>query len=504
MAGRHWIGAALAAAGLVVAFAWGQAPLVLGRDIPAAPREFRAAWVATVDNIDWPSRPGLPVDRQRAELDEILDTALAMRLNALILQVRPACDALYPTSLEPWSEWLTGRQGRAPSPAWDPLAHAIAGAQQRGLELHVWFNPFRAKHRAAESPIVPDHPARDWMVEYGEELWLDPGIAAARAHSLRVILDVVERYDVDGVHVDDYFYPYPVGGKEFPDDASYAAYRRGGGALSRSDWRRSNVDAFVQTLHEEVKKRKRWVKVGISPFGIARPGVPAGIEAGLDQYEALAADVRKWVREGWCDYLSPQLYWPIGRKAQSYRTLLGFWADEVPRDMHLWVGNYTSQAVTDARGWSVGELVDQIALTRAEPRATGNVHFSFKVLRDDQKRVRTRLREGPYELPALVPASPWLDDTAPAAPGLRVDVVDGDLEIRWTADDDARWRGVYLLCGDQWVMIEAVGKRPGIVITRTQLERLAVRAVAVSSVDRCGNESERVVRMLEGGRRSGG
>lgn len=496
MAGRLCSGA-LACAVLALG-ARSQDSLQLGASIPEAPREFRGVWVATVDNIDWPSRPGLSVDAAQRELDVILDASSSMRLNAVLFQVRPACDALYRSDLEPWSEWLTGMQGRAPAGGFDPLAYAIEGAQRRGLELHAWINPFRAKHRAAKSPLASDHPVRSAMVEYAGELWLDPGRADARAHSLQVCLDIVTRYDVDGLHMDDYFYPYPSGGKAFPDDSTYSAYRASGGRLDRSGWRRANVDSFVQTLHARIKDTKPWVKFGISPFGIVRPGVPAGIKAGIDQYEDLAADVRKWVREGWCDYLSPQLYWPIGQKAQSYTTLLRYWSDLVPDGrMHLWIGNYASQAVSGKTGWSVAELLSQVERTRADAGATGNVFFSMKVLRDDSERVRTKLREGLYELPALIPASPWLDDDAPAAPGLRVQrTAEGDLEVRWAEDADARWRTLYVLCGDRWVLLEVVGRRPGIAVTGRQLERLGARAIAVSAVDRCGNESERVVRAL--------
>lgn len=497
MAGRLCSGALCGA--ILVHAALAQEPLQLGAGIPRAPREFRGAWVATVDNIDWPSRSGISSDAARRELDAILDSAASMRLNAVLFQVRPACDALYRSDLEPWSEWLTGTQGRAPADGFDPLAHAIEGAQRRGLELHAWINPFRGKHRAARSPLVADHPMRNAMVEYAGEMWLDPGRADARAHSLQVCLDIVTRYDVDGLHMDDYFYPYPSGGKPFPDDRSFADYRSSGGRLGRSDWRRANVDSFVQTLHARIKDAKPWVKFGISPFGIVRPGVPSGIQAGIDQYEDLAADVRKWVREGWCDYLSPQLYWPIGQKAQSYATLLQYWSDLVPDGrMHLWIGNYASQAVSGKSGWSTGELLAQVERTRADVGATGNVFFSMKVLRDDAERLRTKLREGPYQLPALIPASLWLDDDPPAAPGLRVErTAEGDLEVRWTEDPDARWRTLYVLCEDRWVLLEVVGRRPGIAVTGRQLERLGARAVAVSAVDRCGNESERVVRSLQ-------
>ncbi|MBK8979568.1 MAG: family 10 glycosylhydrolase [Planctomycetes bacterium] len=467
-------------------------------DEPPAPRrEFRGAWVATVANIDWPSAPGLPVVQQQRELDAILDAALDLRLNALVFQVRPAGDALYRSELEPWSEWLTGKQGVAPAPEWDPLEHAVRGAHARGIELHAWFNPFRARHRGAKSPLAAGHFAqtRGMAVEYGDWLWFDPGVADVRQHTLRVILDVVRRYDVDGVHIDDYFYPYPESGRPFPDDASFAAYRQQGGELPRADWRRANVDGFVERLYSAVKREKGWVKVGISPFGIVRPGVPDGIQAGVDQYADLYADVRRWLREGWCDYVAPQLYWPIAQRPQSYARLLDYWAGIKPDHVHLWIGNNTIQAVSGARGWSVDELLEQLGLTREQPRATGNVHYSMKALRDDMRGISRRLREGPYATAALVPASTWLDAVPPARPDLSVRERDGDLEVRWNADQDAFLHPVYLRCDATWLLIEVVGGgKPGLLLTRAQRDKLGVTAVAVSAVDRFGNESERALR----------
>ena len=299
---------------------------------PPEPREFRAAWVATVANIDWPSRPGLAPDVQRAEALALLDRAAAIGLNALILQVRPAGDAFYASALEPWSEYLTGAQGRAPVPAWDPLAWWVGQAQARGLELHVWFNPFRARHSAAKSPLAAPHlgvrqPSA--VRRYGEQLWMDPGEPAAAAHTLAVVADVVRRYDIDGVHIDDYFYPYPVKAGEadlpFPDDAAYARHRQGGGTLSRDDWRRANVDAMVQELHATVRRLKPWVRFGISPFGLGRPDRrPPGM-TGFSQYDKLHADVERWLENGWLDYLAPQLYWPIDREGQAFPVLLDYW-----------------------------------------------------------------------------------------------------------------------------------------------------------------------------------
>ena len=464
---------------------------------PPAPREFRAAWVATVDNIDWPSRKGLPVQQQKKELEQILDRARHLRLNALVLQVRPACDAFYPSPHEPWSEWLTGVQGRAPSPKWDPLAFAIAGAHARGLELHAWFNPFRARHAASKSKSARNHVSRtqDLCVRYGDQLWMDPGVSRARRHTLRVILDVVTRYDVDGIHIDDYFYPYPVGGKAFPDEASYRRYRSAGGRLDRDDWRRSNVDSLIEKLYQGIKKSKPWVKFGISPFGIYRPGVPRGIKAGLDQYGQLYADVKKWWREGWCDYLSPQLYWPIDQRAQSYPVLLSWWADQNKKKRHLWVGNYASRVLAD-KPWPTREIIDQVGVTRRHRGATGNIHFSFKALLGARSSLGRELERGPYATPALVPASPWLDDEPPAVPelSLRPDGR-GGLELRWPRAVDVQWRSVYLLTGTRWRLVEVLpASKAGMRLTRDNLRGLRVGAVAVAAVDRCGNESRRAVR----------
>ncbi len=395
-------------------------------DLPPVAREFRGVWVASVANIDWPSAPGLTTAEQQAELLAILDRAVELRLNAVVLQVRPAGDALYASKLEPWSEYLTGEQGRAPEPYYDPLAFAVEEAHRRGLELHAWFNPFRARADGAKSAPDRRHISRarpELVRTYGRMKWMDPGEGAVREHSLRVVLDVVRRYDIDGVHIDDYFYPYrefrngrPI---QFPDGPSWTRYRRGGGRLSRDDWRRSNVDRFVRLLYERVKAEKPSVKVGISPFGIWRPGHPAGI-TGLDPYEQLYADSRKWLVNGWADYFVPQLYWPSWQTAQSYPALLDWWASQNPKGRHLWPGNFTNRVGEDGpRGWRADELLHQIALTRAQEGASGNVHFSMRTLLANTDAVGDRLALGPYLEPALVPASPWLGDDAPPRPELR-------------------------------------------------------------------------------------
>ncbi|MCW5942166.1 MAG: family 10 glycosylhydrolase [Fimbriimonadaceae bacterium] len=392
--------------------------------LPEPPREFRAAWVATVDNIDWPSKKGLPVAQQKAELAKIVDVAAGMGLNALVFQVRPHADAMYASKLEPWSEYLTGECGKAPNPSWDPLEFVVAKCHERGLELHAWFNPYRAWHPAAKGPIPATHIAKthpEIVKQYGTYLWMDPGEPEVQRRSLDVMLDVVKRYDVDGIHMDDYFYPYPIRGQDFPDEPSWRKSRPEVHGLSRSDWRRRNVDDFVRDLYAGIKRSKPWVKFGISPFGIYRPGIPKGIQAGVDQYEGLYADALKWFREGWCDYFTPQLYWPINQKPQSYPVLLNWWVEQNAMGRHLWPGNYSSRLDPKGGNWPLGELTQQIVLTRQAVKDPGNVHFSFKTFLKNWKGARQALAKDQYAVPALVPASPWLGDKAPAAPrGVRV------------------------------------------------------------------------------------
>ena len=418
---RLWRVAALLLAA-VPRFAIGQvgAPADTGAraagDPPPIAREFRGVWVASVANIDWPSRVGLSTAEQQAELITLLDSAVSLRLNAVLLQVRPAADALYASKIEPWSEFLTGVEGQAPSPWYDPLAFAVREAHARGLELHAWFNPYRAGTPQQKSRHSASHVSRtmpSYVKKYGPYLWMDPGEPAVRRRTVRVVLDVVRRYDIDGVHLDDYFYPYQEYNRrgaviDFPDSRSWKRYRSGGGKLSRGDWRRHNVDLLVQELNTGVHDVKPWVRFGISPFGIWRPGNPPSI-TGYDAYARLYADSRKWLRNGWLDYFTPQLYWPIAQTAQSYPTLLGWWVGENAKQRHIWVGNYTNKAGANGeRGWRADEVIAQIAVTRAQSGATGNVHFSGRAFLENPDSLHEKLRAGPYADVALVPATRWL------------------------------------------------------------------------------------------------
>src|SRR6218665_3648571 len=322
---------------------------------PPAPREFRAAWVATVANIDWPSKPGLSTAEQQAEMRRMLDGGGGRGLNAIIFQIRTSADALYASPLEPWSEYLSGVQGQAPEPFYDPLALWIAEAHQRGLELHAWFNPFRARQSNARSAPSAGHLSQtrpDWVKRYGDQLWIDPGEPGAAEHSLAVFMDVLQRYDVDGIHIDDYFYPYPVTDPaskqeiDFPDEPSWQRYLQSGGRLARADWRRQNVDRLIERLHQGLRtSSKPWVRFGISPFGLPKPALrPEGI-AGFSQYDKLYADVERWLAEGWLDYLVPQLYWPMAQKPQAFGPLLDYWHAQNARARHIWPGLFTSRVL---------------------------------------------------------------------------------------------------------------------------------------------------------------
>ena len=552
---------------------------------PPVPREFRGVWVASVGNIDWPSKPGLPSFEQQAELIAILDRAHALNLNAVLLQVRPAADALYASKLEPWSAFLTGLEGRAPEPYYDPLEFAVREAHARGLELHAWVNPYRAKYASATSPhaathIATTHPAL--VHAYGKAEWIDPGEPAVLTRSLAVILDIVKRYDIDGIHIDDYFYPYPENGAdgqvlEFPDGKAYAAYAKRGGTLARDDWRRQNVDLLVAALYARTKALKPHVQVGISPFGIWRPGYPAQIK-GFDSYAKLYADARHWLREGWIDYFTPQLYWPIAQVPQAYPVLLDWWMGENVKGRHLWPGHYTTRGANPTGAWSVDEISNQVRATRAA-KAGGDIHFSMRPLmpsaamataataapaaqparrdsavplrrdsapqarRDSAPQARRdsalpatstaalgaapsptpasaamvpapidplfdRLKRDVYQVPALAPATPWLETRGMPAPGAAIgaDTASREIVVRmspgagravahWTVRVFAHgaWRTFILPGAERQVVVapagdvveravvtavDRVGIESAVVVARAPIKRLAMKARA--------------------------
>jgi uncharacterized lipoprotein YddW (UPF0748 family) len=483
------------------------------QSIPRADREFRAVWVATVGNIDWPSKPGLSTEEQQREALAILDTIVALNMNAVILQVRPHCDALYASTLEPWSYYLTGVQGKAPDPLYDPLEFWIEESHKRSLELHAWFNPYRAHltrgNEITDSSIVRKRP--DLAKKINEGIyWLDPSKKGTQDLSFNVVMDVVKRYDVDGIHFDDYFYPYNDG--QFPDDDSWEEYTKGGGTLSREDWRRSNVNAFVERVYKGIKNEKKYVKFGISPFGIWRPKNPPSI-AGYDQYNMLYADARLWLNNGWVDYFTPQLYWTINQIPQSFPVLLGWWAKENTLKRNLWPGMIINRPREEK---TADEIINQIMITRGiVPDAPGQVHFSMKSFMKDSSLLNPALKNGPYQKQALVPTSPWLDDTAPSAPVIHTAVNNGIITISWSHynKSDVFRTVVYLQYDNKWENVICNRNDSTFVLPMIRLAQKESRTrntevkmsdtiekltgVAVSAIDRMGNESDLTFQKIE-------
>lgn len=366
-------------------------------------REFRGVWVATVSNINFPGSQGVDPDGQKAELGAILDATKAAGFNAVVFQVRPESDALYASTVEPWSRYLTGTQGQ--DPGYDPLAYATEQAHARGLEMHAWMNPYRAKANAG-STAAADHISKkypDYAYAYDGKLWMDPGATPVQDQLIAVITDVVSRYDVDGIHFDDYFYPYP-DGSSFPDGKTWDAYKNGGGSLSRDDWRRDNVNRMVERVNTTIAAHDPAVRFGISPFGIYRPGMPEGI-SGLDQYAELYADPLLWMQSGWLDYLAPQLYWPSTQTAQAYGPLIAWWTANSSGGRHIFAGNNLTKLGSSA-AWTLDEFRTQVQLGRdlMAVGSRGNIFFHVGPILADQSGVAGVFAGELYTVPALTPA----------------------------------------------------------------------------------------------------
>ncbi|PLZ86766.1 hypothetical protein CEN45_19870 [Fischerella thermalis CCMEE 5198] len=445
-------------------------------------REFRGAWVACVWNSDWPSKPGLPVAQQKAELIKIIEKLDALNFNALILQVRPEGDAVYASQLEPWSAWLTGTQGKAPDPFYDPLEFAIAECHKRSIELHAWFNPYRASTSTNPAKTVRPHLAAtnpECVYLWKTQRWMDPGVKIVQDRAYNVILDVVKRYDVDGIHLDDYFYPYPVEGQSFPDDKTYAAYKAAGGTLSLADWRRDNVNKMVQRLWQGIKATKPQVKFGISPFGIYRPGQPPGI-TGLDAYNVLYADAKKWLEQGWIDYIAPQLYWRTDQSQQSYSALLKWWTQINISQRHVYAGNNLREPNNKSRESDEIEKQVKISRSQAEQLSLGNIFFNVGVLMENSQGIADKLQLL-YNKPALPPTLSWQNSTPPAPPtALQV----SNRKLTWKPGDNSQIRSwtVYRQSGDTWTLQRVLP-------ASTTFATVEPGTYAICAVDRLANES---------------
>ena len=457
---------------------------------PKPEREFRAVWIATVDNIDFPTQKGLPPEKQKQELLASLDLAKKLRLNAVVFQVRPMADAVYRSQLEPWSEFLTGEMGKPQD--FDPLEFVVSEAHKRGILVHAWFNPYRAYHPAART-MSDDHVARrkpTAVRQYGRYMWLDPTSAEAQRHSLDVIEDVVRRYDVDGVHFDDYFYPYAekdaAGNEiEFPDNTNWTEYQKTGGKLSRDDWRRSLVNSFIEAVGRSIKKIKPDVVYGISPFGIWQPIPEKGI-AGFNSYAELYADSRKWLRDGTVDYIAPQLYWETSRKGLSFPVLLDWWKDQNTKGRFIWPG-VAAYRIGSTPTFNTSEIAGEIEKSRQAPLTSGAIYFSLKSLRNDMGGIQKELSEQVYKRDSIIPEFSWIKSSRPAAPKVKISRDTNYVRASWNeaGKRKAFWFVVYAKDKDGWSSSVVPASEHGISLSAER----KIEKIVVTSVDRLGKES---------------
>ena len=377
-------------------------------------REFRAAWIQSVNG----QFRGMPTEKLKQNLIGQLNSLQKAGINAIIFQVRPEADALYASRLEPWSRFLTGVQGKAPEPYWDPMQFMIDECHKLGMEFHAWINPYRTK-TTLKSELAPNHVYNihpEWFVTYGDQLYFDPALPESRRHICMVVSDIVSRYDVDAIHMDDYFYPYPIKGKDFPDDASFARF--GGGFSNKGDWRRSNVNVLIKKLHETIREIKPWVKFGVSPFGIYRneSSDPLGSKTkGLQNYDDLYADVLLWAREGWIDYNIPQIYWHIGHPVADYETLVKWWARNT-ENRPLFIGQSVMNTVqnADPKNPSINQLPRKMALQRAYQTIGGSCQWPASAVVENAGKYRDALIAEYHKYPALPPVFDFMDNEAPA------------------------------------------------------------------------------------------
>ncbi|MGE6632278.1 glycoside hydrolase family 10 protein [Bacillus sp. NPDC077027] len=387
-------------------------------------REMRAVWIASVLNLDWPSKKGRSVKEQKDELIQRLDEVKDMNMNAVVVQIKPTADAFYPSQYGPWSEYLTGIQGK--DPGYDPLEFMINEAHKRNLEFHAWFNPYRITMNHTDlNRLSSDHPARkhpEWTLAYGHQLYYNPGIPKVRTFIVEGIEEVVKQYDIDAVHMDDYFYPYKIAGVEFPDQDTYKEY--GKDRFSKiADWRRHNVNELVKQIKQMIQAEKPFVKFGISPFGVWRnmKDDPTGSNttAGMTNYDDLYADTREWIKQHWIDYVTPQIYWSIGFQAAAYDVLINWWSNEVrEHPVHFYVGQATYKINQNSDpAWSdPEEYIRQITLNRGSPLVQGSMHFSLKDVNRNPLQIKDRLINELYQKPALIPDMPWLHQNVPQKP----------------------------------------------------------------------------------------
>lgn len=477
-------------------------------------RELRAVWVASVSNIDWPSTSNLSPTQQRSEYTLLLNRHKLNGMNALVVQVRPSCDAFYDSPYEPWSQWLTGQQGRAPNPYYDPLTFLVEETHKRGMEFHAWFNPYRAVVSASAS-VHSSHISvtkPEWIVPYGSAKYLNPGLPDVREYVTKIIMDVVRRYDIDGVHFDDYFYPYPIDGQTFNDDAAFTQFPNG--FTNKDDWRRNNINLLIQMVNDSIKSVKPWVKFGISPFGIWRNqnSDPNGSATnGLQSYSAIYADSRKWMQEGWLDYINPQIYWNIGYAPARFEVLVPWWSNN-SFGRHFYVGHaaYKIGTSTQDPAWmNPTQMPDQIRFARQYPQVKGSVYFSSKSITNNLLGIQDSLRNNFYKFPSFVPEMPWLDSIPPLPPSNLTAVKVGNfIQLDWerpaaASDGDlAKYFVVYLFDDTSNININDPRAIRHITANDTNryfdnliIDTTKIYTYIVTSMDRLHNESASIARV---------
>lgn len=455
-------------------------------------REFRGAWMHTIGQSQYADQT---TAQNKAYLSDQLDKLQAAGVNAVIFQVRPAADAFYNSHYELWSKYLT-KGGKAPSPYWDPLQYMITECHKRGMELHAWLNPYRVtttkSEKLPEGHLYYKEPKRFVKYEGDGKIYFDPGLPENREFIAKVVMDIVNNYDVDAIHMDDYFYPYPANKKDFPDNASYKKYGKG---MNRGDWRRQNVDQLIELIHDKIRSsRKPWVRFGISPFGIWRNKAsdPKGSNTnGLQNYDDLYADVLKWAEKGWIDYLVPQLYWELNHTKASYITLVDWWADAVDPKCQLYIGQDVEKTMT-APTAKTNQLDKKVAMTRARDEIQGNCWWPGYSLTKNSQGSATALTKTHQSTPALVPAYPNLSKDKPSA--VKKVRIKGDL-LTWKAADikgkssDPMKYVVYKCVGEGTVDIDNPENIVAIT-TEPQLELTEPGYYVVTAVDRLNNESK--------------
>lgn len=472
-------------------------------------RELRSAWITTFTNLDWPSKRGLSSKEQKNEFLKIVNDFEENSINAVIGQVRASSDAFYKSELSPWSEWLTGKQGKAPDNGFDPLQFMVDECHSRNMEFHAWFNPFRAVSHVKFSSVADDHITKkqpEWFFQYGNTVYYNPGIPEVRSYICEIVREVVLNYDIDGVHFDDYFYPYSIDGEVIPDEEQFKKYNRG--CQNIHDWRRDNINLLIQEVSKTIKAEKAHVKFGVSPLAIWRNKKqdPLGsyTNSGQSSYDNLYCDTKLWIEESWVDYMAPQLYWSTTNQYANYNHLINWWTNH-NYDRHLYVGHAIYKLNRkERRSFGTDELVKQVDISRRKGKVHGSIYFRAKAFVNNHQNFQKTISESIYKYPSLVPAMTWIDSIAPASPNkLKVKVKEEQVSLKWkapkfeTPSDSAAYYVVYRFEEGEEINLNFASKIISIQKTTNLIDSTAnpqqCYQYVVTAVDRLHNESEEFV-----------